>query len=213
MVYTDALSRRSTFVEAACSGRWNTTSEQKPIELPEDDPIIFDLYLHCIYTNSVDVKDPSQTVSSEQSMLLVKIYFLADKLGDIVTSNMVLDKPISYYFEYVTLPSDFTIIRVWSNTVPNSPLRKLVVDLYVPRATVENIETLSQRIAVPHEFLYELLTEQLNIQSTDGNRRISDVYKRDFVPNNKFRYHQHNARHPRCGDQCREVSADSTNND
>ncbi|PNS21747.1 hypothetical protein CAC42_1601 [Sphaceloma murrayae] len=60
------LRRRSPFFAAALSDRWNSSSEElTPIELPEDDPKVFDTFLGWAYTSKVFSELNSGWVTTE----------------------------------------------------------------------------------------------------------------------------------------------------
>lgn len=117
-VHTSILKQRSSFFEAALSGRWESTS--RGIELPDDDPAVFDRYLRCLYRNEHHIRldgKPSSTPlqnceplehtpeqNQDMMMLYAKIYILADKLGDCVSTNMLIEALI---YDTLLSPSVF----------------------------------------------------------------------------------------------------------
>lgn len=68
---------------------------------------------------------------TEQFDLLIKVYFLADKLQDPSTANAVIDEIVDFGEETRQMPSVQAINLAYRSTVHGHPLRKLLRDCYV----------------------------------------------------------------------------------
>lgn len=86
-MHKDIISRRSPFFKAACAERWAPGGPRKDIELPEDKSSVFASYLQCVYQ---DVVIPGN--ANHDFCELVELYAMADKLGDLKSANLVVDK-------------------------------------------------------------------------------------------------------------------------
>lgn len=105
-VHTSVLIQHSTFFASVLSGRWEDV--HRAIQLLHDEATIFDRYLAYVYRRDTETYDnkntsapqsyePQETLSDEEldsSFLYVKVYVLADKLGDCVSANAVVDKMV-----------------------------------------------------------------------------------------------------------------------
>jgi hypothetical protein len=157
-VHKNIICNRAPFYKAACAPCWTEASQ--PIKLPEDDPEIFDIYLHCVYTNCVDVGDLNDILAGEECSAknmrpyrrLVRSYILADRLGDIITANMIIDEIILHSDDQLTLPSDDVIAFVAQTMPLQSPLCRLFVDYFVHEANAESIQHAFKDGKLPQPF-------------------------------------------------------------
>ena len=117
--------------------RWVQTQSLLPIKLPEDDPNIFNLYLHCLYTDKVTAGDPDITLAGEDGLSenekkahrLIRTYVLADKLSDIFSTNEIIDAIIDHFEIYDMAPGPLFVELVDAITTRDSPLYRLFVGL------------------------------------------------------------------------------------
>lgn len=165
MVHSNKLIARSQFFKAACSERW-VRSGSNPIELPTDDPHIFDMYLGCIYSEWVDEVTSDDVDESEVDSATaeeinlefwVKTYILADKYMDIESCNLIMDQLIDYFREEGRIGEANTIQLVYRNTADASPLRKFFVDKWIFKAEVKDYERGGDQL--PQAFLLSLAIE------------------------------------------------------
>ena len=209
-VHPHILTQQSTFFKAACSERWRS-SIADPIELPEDDPHIFDIYLNCLYSGNVDLGDLEHALAGERELTdeartdlrLIKSHVLADKLGDVLTANKIIDRLIECSDASGNIPIGTSIVS--SNTAPGSPLRRLFIDYYVHEADMECLEILVNSGDVATDFVGEILLQKHRLTCRTKIRnstKISEVYVYNFTSSHKCRYHQHDSAHPYCGDEC-----------
>lgn len=209
-IHEHVICNRSSFFKAACSERWQQNGTLKAIELPEDDADIFDIYLYCMYGTFVDVGDLNDTLDAEEGLStldrthlrLVKTYMLADKLGDIVTTNMVVDRMIDLTDSAKQLPGNETTRIVTSYTSQESPLRKLFIDYYVHEASMESLRKMLRDDTIPRTFICEVLDEKATLASHCEALKINEVFLNDFTKNHKCRYRQHDKLYPSCCKTC-----------
>jgi hypothetical protein len=128
------------------------------IELPEDDPYIFDTYLGClykgnidlacIYKDKIDIGDLTQADTKEQSEIeavyhhLLQPHVLADKLLDVITANLIMDAMIylGHSARVIPLPA---LVKLALDVLPKkSPVSRHLLDTFIHEASVEDIETL-----------------------------------------------------------------------
>ena len=212
-VHKEILTKRSPFIEAACSQRWNTPGPFRPIELPDDDIRAFDMYLNCMYTNRVNTDDAYDAGPGEEEWcedqrmrrLMLRTYILADKLGDIVTANLLLDGILDVYNSDQSAPSVDTIDFVFSSTAPDTPLQRLFIDIYVYADSGTLISDLLQSGHVPRAFLHPYMEKTASLLRAHPGRRFRDVFMRDIIDDYRCRYYPHDetdALGPCCGNGC-----------
>ena len=209
-VHTEPTTQHSTFFKAACSDRWNNTDTPNPIKLPEDDPDLFDFYLHCVYTKSTGTENVAEALDTterraqrqQRQKLLIKTHILADKLGDFITANLLLDALVDDYYKYRYVPGGHTIEFVFSNTPADSPLQRLLLDIYVYYAGSTAAGAALRSDEIPKSFVCAVLMEKIKLESDKWTSRICDVFDRDFAHKHRCRYRLHGENLPRCADDC-----------
>jgi hypothetical protein len=126
---------------------------------------------------------------------LVRLYLLADKLNDIITTNLVMDEIIRLSDELLRVPCSKFVTLAYTSTVVGSPLRKVCRDYYV-HEVVDWVLEVSDEGEFPFEFLKDVLVEFRRISS----HNTLDVERRKIfcVDREKCYYHQHDNEHPKC---------------
>ncbi|KAK4549438.1 hypothetical protein LTR36_006435 [Oleoguttula mirabilis] len=204
-VHHDIINRRSAFFRAASSERW--TSVEKVIELPDDKSQVFARYLQCLYNNKTWFDDLSQPrgmtgegdfdLRANRTILrLVHAYILADKLQDLKSCNLIIDRLIHDSDELQRIPNNYALNLIYNQTPKASPLRKLVVDFLVYEANAEN-DSYNMEDA-PIEFLQEVIREDARLKNENARERVEDVFAQKVSELGKCRAHQHDASHAVC---------------
>jgi hypothetical protein len=166
-VHEDIITARSPFFKKAMSGDWKE-AQDRLVKLPDDNPAIFQLYVHLLYTNMLAVVPdplPPNYTGSNEHVKLAKLYVLAEKLQDIDTKNTVLEAMLlatrqtrsdgkCYY------PGNGPICLIYAGTVPGSPMRKLLVDFYTYQAEANWLSESDE--TWPTEFTHELAIKLLD---------------------------------------------------
>ena len=113
----------SPFFDAACHGEW-TESSNKAIELPEDDPDIFALFVQRLYSGDCAYAYPgSQEIDFEK---LVALYAFADKVRMLLLKDEVVDKIIDRIVGGWFSIFVYQVRLVYENTTEDSGLRKMI---------------------------------------------------------------------------------------
>ncbi|KAK5109987.1 hypothetical protein LTR62_006354 [Meristemomyces frigidus] len=195
-VETDLICPRSPFFETARTRRWRSGRKQRPIYLPHVKPATFSAYLMLLQELQFRIPDEA----GEAFPHLAHIYFLADKVGDLISTNLVIDQFISLVKETALVPNSTCVDLIYGNTVPSSPLRHLIVDYMVFDADEDCLNDESAH-DFPPLFLRDIIL---------GQRRLRDEWARSSDnalfwtgPAKKARlekcyYHQHSAQFPAC---------------
>lgn len=209
-VYKREICSRSEFFRAATSGRWSKSEDAKakPIELPEECEFHFDIYLHCVYKDKVDLGSLLEPLPGEEDIpgedwedsRLVKTYILEDKLRDAKTTNLIMDDLLDLYEGHDTCPFPEITSLVANNTALESPLRQVFIDYLSYEAKDERT---CADLNMPKDFLYDVLKRKNKIVSDNQDKSVSDAFDRNYVrKQKKCRYHQHDDLHPVCGEDC-----------
>lgn len=174
-VHEKLIRASSPFFDKAVSGIW-LESTQHTIELPEDEPEIFGIYVHWLYYEKLPV---SCNEPSSEYLNLMKAYTLGDKLLDTKFQDTVIDAIVD---KSVTpaqtgacwYPTDEEVEFAFNNTSDSAPIRTLLVDLYV-FAGCSRLVRCENPADVPQPFLYELALKLLD--QRDGPRQKIEASK------------------------------------
>lgn len=126
-VHKSLFTKRSKLLEAATSSRW-TSGINKPVDLTEHEPAVFDSYMQCVYLGSVTVPEVPKYAKNSRFGGLITLYLLADKLYDGVTTNIVMDEIIRTSDEARVIPCRVLVALVYKSTIAGSPLRRISKD-------------------------------------------------------------------------------------
>ena len=183
----------------------------KVIELPEDEADKFDTYLGCVYKDEFllgDLPTAAQADTKERSEFgathhhLLRVYLLADKLGDVSTANMVVDEIVKYFFDNRTAPSHAMLKVALTCTPQHLPLFRLLLDFYFHQASKHTFEMMCNDAALLRQFLDGIVREKAKLEAQRRAERIDNVFESGYVARNSCHYHQHDREHPSCGAQC-----------
>lgn len=163
------LTEKSEFFQAACRNEWKEASS-RVVKLPDVEPEIFSLYLFWVHRGKLAVRNGRHPRNEESvddacavQLSLVKLWILADRLGDIELRNAVIDEMVNTArHEYVCAPTLFSpeiTVLIWSATTARRSLHTLLIDLYLSRAYAGDVQDLIDKYHP--EFLKELLVAAL----------------------------------------------------
>ena len=160
--------RRSKFINSAVSAEWTARlgrpQKVKEVDLSDDDPDIFEIYLLCVLGNVVTAEDldyrhPTRIQSDDVFARLICTYVLADKLGDPQTTNMIADRMARYSEDHRRVPKAGIVAYACEATVKTSPLRTLLLDMF--HAGFDTDATKEENMqGMPQEFLVRYMSER-----------------------------------------------------
>lgn len=193
---------RSPFFEVATSARWRTASSG-PVALPDEHADIFELYLQFAYEGRVAYihEEPGtwdDAKTEEAFTHMVTIYILADKLGDILTANLIIDELISIVEATKLLPSPRVEKLVYKRTSASSPLRRLLVLYLVHEVDLQTYLTMERVANMPSELVRDIMLEFGQLGKTESFALVDSVFHQLVRDRPKCYFHQHNERHPPC---------------
>lgn len=175
-VHEALITPRSLFFKKAMSGSWKE-SEDRIVNLPEEDPEIFKIYVHHLYTGSVAViPEPLPAVTGRPvKWIICRLYVLAEKLQDVKAKNSAIEALLAECREKYKYPGQSSVSTIYNGTLPGSMARKVLVDLYSCKTTSKWI-TKSQW---SDEFLRDLLVKILDKRAGDGD--LSGINVNDYL--------------------------------
>ncbi|KAJ4348538.1 uncharacterized protein N0V89_009915 [Didymosphaeria variabile] len=173
-VHPYLITQRSVFFKNALAGVWKE-AQDRAVHLPEDDPSTFFQYLDYLYTGKMSVKSSDSDKSNDhdaamdEQLMACCIYVFAEKIQDIRCGNeaikvmnaAVREKRVGKFWY---LPNSSCLELIYNGTMPNSPMRRLVVDFYAYHAgKPKGCETLYE--LAPKGFLVELALAFSDVRS------------------------------------------------
>ena len=183
IVHTSILCQQSTFFKAAFSQRWN--AERTSITIPDTTSTTFNDYLTLVYRDKV----AKATEVQAYFVRLIRLYLLADKLGDLKASNKTIDKIIKFSDRNASAPEYATVAMVMAATPENSRLRRLMVDFYVFEVTEQSFDEEAEDYL---RGFHALVAKEL-VKLREYNLDETGVKDQP-----RCHYHQHDATYPRC---------------
>lgn len=163
------LLRQSPFFDRMLNGTWKEATERR-VELPEDDPDVFTIYVSWLYWNQIPTIPTCESGQDDSEFLhLIQTYIFGDKIQDMAFQNTIVDAIIEKNRDSVrqglpskqSIPSPACVRLAYDNTLSGSPLRRLLVDLW---ALTEGGKVDKE---TPRRFLEDLI---IKIRPSSGKR-------------------------------------------
>ncbi|KAI9676800.1 MAG: hypothetical protein M1829_002895 [Trizodia sp. TS-e1964] len=182
----------SPFFRAALDGNFRE-SKEGIIKLPDEDPKIFGCFLHWLYnkrlrtpTDGIDVLDKTNKKVIPW-MVLIQLYLLGERLQVAGFKNAAVDAlALKSAKGQEALPAAHAIHHAYENTHDSSPLRRLLVDLFIWRSTAATLEHDETRDALPRDFFVDLATSAMRLieDGLTGPNTASEVlFASDYYEN------------------------------
>ncbi len=190
-VHENIICKSSDFFSKAVKGGWKE-SKDRSVELPDETPDTFGLYLHWLYRGTIPTKvDEAGAAGTNEYNRLARAFILGDKTGDGDFQDAVIDAMISKN-KTPTSNGDYwsperpTIELIYENTLQSSKARKWLVDTYIRSGSSDWMLDRADAADWPHEFLLELSAKLL------GKTRlhVKDGVEEDHDP---CLYHHHDS--------------------
>jgi hypothetical protein len=149
-VHKDLISATSEFFKNATKPEWAT--EGKPIDLSDEQPVIFKKYCQWLYTKTVPPRET--TIDNNTFMYLAHMYVLGEKIIDHTFQNAIINAMIANHASAkpskkvpgLKVPGWNTIDIIYKGTTERAPARRLLVDIWVFNMlpTWETLDTLKE---------------------------------------------------------------------
>ncbi|KAI9704986.1 MAG: hypothetical protein M1836_006766 [Candelina mexicana] len=128
IVHKTPICFHSSFFQKACDGRWVEAAHVQ-VNLPEDDPAVFEVLVQWLYAQKIEEAIINDDFIST-SLMLVRLYLLADKLGIPRLKNISIDTFVEMFESKKLLPTEKIIAEIWKTTMAGCPFRQVCVDLW-----------------------------------------------------------------------------------
>ncbi|KAF2122077.1 hypothetical protein BDV96DRAFT_483324 [Lophiotrema nucula] len=176
-VQENVLSEFTSFFERGLRFPIWKENQDQVVKLPEDDPKIFELYLHAIYRGELPTLEDDPEIDStteHEYETLCKLFVLAEKLVDGKTKNLVIRAIFAateqrHVDGIIRYPDSNSVTIAFEGTPENCNLRALLSALYVHCA---NASWWEGEVAEcwPKEFLFMVARD-----STSANNGLSSI--------------------------------------
>jgi hypothetical protein len=183
---------RSPFFMAAADKKWESSGATKDIELKDEDPKIFANSLQCVYH-----QDPELDVDSSSLFLIAfKTYIMTDTFGDLRSANIIADYIIKLVKDRQHLPCGSVLFLAFEQTHLQSPLRRLIVDMWLHEGGTNSMVKWSN--ACPAAFFKAFMNECFNLTKSKGKEKVDIAFDTGPSKREKCHYHQHDDSCPPC---------------
>lgn len=111
-------------------------SQERRIELPEDDPLVVDCFTKWLYFNSYDLPSTPRAGFA----LLIKLYIFADRcFADRLQEDII--RVLFHCYREGWTPPPSAIQLVFEQAPETSPIRRLMVDWYAFHVDLKSLQT------------------------------------------------------------------------
>lgn len=149
-----------------------TQRRTEPVLLSDADPDTFAEFLAWAYCGEV-----FKGQSSVAWIQLCRLWVLADKLGAPKLQNLVIEHCNKRYDLDSGLVDRSAVEFVYNNTLPGSPLRRLVVDIWLQRLKKDHFDFVKKDL--PRLFLEDLCSEWIERNESSGKGQ-NPLREREF---------------------------------
>jgi len=149
--------------------------------------------MRCIYLGNVDFLPVDIQLNKSEFSSLIRLYVLADKLCDLRTANMVIDRFVSYSDKAETIPGPGDVELSYNSTASGSPLRKVLCDYFLHEIRDDDLNTMAKTNELPRDFLQDVVVGYLEIKHTNVGKpkAVGAPFRLTISKMARCRYHQH----------------------
>lgn len=159
-IHEDLIKPRSEFVRLALVGEWKEAHE-RTIPLPEDDPDVFSVYQHYLYSGLIHTRyNNAFSKKDDEYRMLVRAYILGEKIMDQDFKDSITDAIIEKLRSLRRFDASLTSL-VFDNTPSTSPLRRLWMDAYYHFGSSEWLDASACGSPINGEFLADFSRHQM----------------------------------------------------
>ncbi|OCL08415.1 hypothetical protein AOQ84DRAFT_40631 [Glonium stellatum] len=177
-VHEDLICSSSEFFRNAINGGWRK-SDDRVIQLANDPPDAFGLYIQWLYTKRIpsgDFENTKSLIEQEYAQLGVA-YVLGEKLQDLAFKNAIIDALIEVTDILMVsgkpcFPRPDTVRYIYEGTPGPCGVRRLLVDFFMYHGDRE--WAISLRLNYPKAFLQDLAMS-LFLRQTDSCGALESI--------------------------------------
>ncbi|PTB42335.1 uncharacterized protein TrAFT101_008577 [Trichoderma asperellum] len=160
-VHEHLICRTSDYFKTAMKAYWDTSTSGS-VTLKEEDPEVFEVYLHWLYCETLPVRNdsPGQEGNNEY-IQLAQAYVLGEMLQDVNFKDAVLDAILIKSRSTASdglcwYPVGPAIRCIYEGTPESSAARRLLVDMYTCHGHEEWLTEWANEDDLPKQFLLDL---------------------------------------------------------
>lgn len=160
-VHEHLICRTSDYFKRAMKAYWETSTSGS-VTLKEEDPEVFEVYLHWLYCETLPVQNdsPGQEGNTEY-VQLAKAYALGEMLQDVNFKDAVLDAILIKSQSEASdgrnwYPVGPAIRCIYEGTPESSAARRLLVDMYTYHGHGDWLTEWASKDDLPKQFLLDL---------------------------------------------------------
>lgn len=205
-VWGNTLQESSRFFRTARSGRWTSADTAT---LVKEDVNMFEQFLHATHdweefegeiseavatlkplpTDDDEEVSPEKCREREQMFdTLIGVYILADRHQDLAGANRVMDQIIRFSHETELLPHLEAINQAYEWSLEDSPLRKLLRDMFVHESSPGFLDAVVRKDVDP-DFTADVAVEYCRLRHENFNGHINKWFN-DIPADRLGDYHQ-----------------------
>ncbi|KAF2641218.1 hypothetical protein P280DRAFT_468870 [Massarina eburnea CBS 473.64] len=135
VVHEKLICERSEFFRVGLDGRWKE-SEDREVQLPEEDPSTFALYVQALYAGHIAESEPEESLPTKYTMM-GNLFALAQKMVDTGTQNVIIkaihDRVRAELWPEGKLACDDLIKMIdtmWEVLPEDSPVREFLISIF-----------------------------------------------------------------------------------
>lgn len=176
-IHKNLLCNTAPYFKAALNGSFIEAQEQS-IEMPEDDPTMFECFQVWIYTGSI--VGANETKNDVETSILVKVYTFAERLDIVDLQNVAMNLLIDRIFDRSEIPIEL-IPFIYEHTCENSALRRMIVDISARNGKFDLPGWFeeSKRPIYPNDFLCDLIFRLYHLKT--NNRTPSKFVRSTYL--------------------------------
>ncbi|KAH0341168.1 hypothetical protein KCU81_g6447, partial [Aureobasidium melanogenum] len=178
VIHKNLLVFYSDYFRSAFNGSFKEATEGK-ISLPDESDDVFEIFNQFIYSR-VLADGEGEKLTGDQ---LIKLWLFGDKYLVPVLQNVAMNSLKTKSDKENYIPTE-KIKLIWENTLPNSPLRKLILDQVVYETDVDHFIHPGTEELWTREALVDLARALFRKEKSTG--------KHLMPPRGRCHYHVHN---------------------
>ncbi|KAF1845640.1 uncharacterized protein K460DRAFT_286753 [Cucurbitaria berberidis CBS 394.84] len=183
-VHRGLLSHYSIFFEHILRDK-----SENEIAMPAEDPEVFDTITYWMYTSRLwgpgTIKDGKIPLTVAR---ILQLYFFAGAKGIEALQNATMTLLYQKIVQDWETPIQFASI-IYARTVPDSPLRRFLVDFMAEAWSFSTLET--YRTTIPKDFLIDLLIALTRLRKAPGIGVVKAKWVQDSNKGFCEKYHSH----------------------
>lgn len=121
---------------------------------------------------------PSDTTGTDTLTAYCHAYIFAVRLEDCATANLIIDALIDYAVQDNALPNLSHIELVYEKAEAESPLRRLMVDMWAYGAKLGTTAVCAHR-ELPRYFLDDVFEEKMRAEARGSEKKVGQAF--DFA--------------------------------